>query len=100
MEHNIFNDQTDDNDELIIQFPQEIKKAKHNENQLVDRYVDNLFNKVSKLTSKSYSRIGFLAEVPVMKFVIKDLLLDYEKVLTDRFIGYLDESAMQIPDEE
>lgn len=85
--------------ELMIQFPEEIKRAKIVKNELVDLYVDQLFKRISKLTDQSFSKVGFLGEVDVMKSVVKDLLLDYEQVLKDRFIGYLDESAMQIPDE-
>lgn len=91
--------QTNDPDELIIEFPEMFSKPKYIHSQVVDAYVDWLFKYVSKLTDQPFKRIGLVADVPVMRSAITKLLLDYEKVLMDRFIGHLDDAATQIQDD-
>lgn len=96
MEFENVNPHSSDQEELIIEFPELFSKPKYIHSQVVDRYVEGLLIRVSKLSNKPYNRIGFVADVSVMKSVITKLLLDYEKVLMDGFIRHLDDSAMQI----
>lgn len=90
------NRQTNDPDELIIEFPEPFSRPKYLHSQVVDLYVEELFKRVSKLSNQPFKRIGFVADVPVMRSAITKLLLDYEKVLMDRFIVHLDDAATQI----
>ena len=86
-------------EELIIEFPEPFSRPKYLHSQVVDLYVEELFKRVSKLSNQPFQRIGFVADVPVMRSAITKLLLNYEKVLMDRFIGHLDDAATQIQDD-
>lgn len=88
--------QTNEHEELIIEFPEPFSRPKYLHSQVVDLYVEELFKRVSKLSNQPFQRIGFVADVPVMRSAITKLLLNYEKVLMDRFIGHLDDAATQI----
>ena len=91
--------QTNDNEELIIEFLEPFSRPKYLHSQVVDLYVEELFKRVSKLSNQQFQRIGFVADIPVMTSAITKLLLNYEKVLMDRFIGHLDDAATQIQDD-
>lgn len=96
MEFENVNLQAKDQEELIIEFPEPFSRPKYLHSQVVDLYVEELFKRVHKLSNQPFQRIGFVANVPVMRSAITKLLLDYEKVLMDRFIRHLDDSATQI----
>lgn len=99
MEFENVNPHSSDQEELIIEFPELFSKPKYINSQVVDMYVEGLLKRVSNLSDQPYKRIGFVADVSVMKSVITKLLLDYEKVLTDGFIGHLDDPATQIQED-
>ena len=99
MEFENVNPQSNDQEELIIEFPEPFSRPKYLHSQVVDLYVEELFKRVSKLSNQPFKRVGFVADVPVMRSAITKLLLNYEKVLMDRFIGHLDDSATQIQDD-
>lgn len=96
MEFENVNPQSNDHEELIIEFPELFSALKFNHSQLVEIYVEEFFKRVSKISNHPFKRVGFIADVPIMKSVLTKLLLDYEKALMDGFIRHLDDSAMQI----
>lgn len=99
MEFENVNPQSKDHEELIIEFPELFSAPKFNHSQLVEIYVEEFFRRVSKLSNHPFKRVGFIADVPIMKSVLTKLLLDYEKVLMDGFIRHLDDAATQIQDD-
>lgn len=96
MEFENVNLQSKNQEELIIEFTELFSAPKFNHSQLVEIYVEEFFRRVSKLSNHPIKRVGFIADVPIMKSVLTKLLLDYEKVLIDGFISHLDDSATQI----
>ena len=99
MEQSNFNQQNESDDELIIYIPELSRKSQANDYHIIDIYIEDLFKRISLLSSKPYKRVGFVGDIPNMKTVITNLLLDYEQVLTHRFIDQLGESATKIPEE-
>ena len=96
MEFENVNPQSNDQEELIIEFPELFPAPKFNHSQLVEIYVEELFRRVSKFSNHPFKRVGFIADAAVLRSVITKLLLDYEQVLMDGFIRHLDDSATQI----
>lgn len=96
MEFENVNPHSSDQEELIIEFPELFLAPKFNHSQLVEIYVAEFFRRLFKLSNHPFKRVGFIADVPIMKSVLTKLLLDYEKVLIDGFISHLDDSATQI----
>ena len=56
--------QSNETDELIIEFPEPFSRPKYFNSQVVDICVEEIFNRVIKLSNQPFKRIGFVADVP------------------------------------